>query len=235
VFGPGGWSHSLRALELPGKDGKLIGAMICRLEGDGWHHEDVSDLSDVEAIKGAASGALKRCAVHLGIGRYLYELGDTWAEIHQNGNNWQPGRDGKYPSFRWDPPGPQDLPEWMVPQEAMNPKKGKIVEQGDAPPPPPPPVPPAPPKADIAPYMQKVGAKMVPIPGAMRAAVLSMTELSKVQMKYAAGCVKARGMGIPESDLPTWDKEWTLPQAQEALCVLIAIQTMKESANAPAR
>lgn len=46
---------------------------------------DVANLTDFEAIKGGASGAMKRAAVQFGIGRYLYGIGDTWAETDDYG------------------------------------------------------------------------------------------------------------------------------------------------------
>jgi hypothetical protein len=47
------------------------------------------DVGEGDTLKGAFSDALKRAAVHLGIGRYLYRLGEMWADLPE-------GRD--YPS-----------------------------------------------------------------------------------------------------------------------------------------
>ena len=47
------------------------------------------DVGEGDTLKGAFSDALKRAAVHLGVGRYLYRLGEMWAELPE-------GRD--YPS-----------------------------------------------------------------------------------------------------------------------------------------
>lgn len=63
----------------------------CRLSiriGEEWlTKEGVSQDSDVQPLKGGASGALKRAAVKFGIGRYLYNLPDIWVpvvkEFHQ--------------------------------------------------------------------------------------------------------------------------------------------------------
>lgn len=49
--------------------------------------------SDVEAEKGAISDALKRAAVHWGIGRYLYELGSTWVDIDPAGKSFRIKKD----------------------------------------------------------------------------------------------------------------------------------------------
>jgi hypothetical protein len=47
------------------------------------------DVGEGDTLKGAFSDALKRAAVHLGIGRYLYRLGELWVDLPE-------GRD--YPS-----------------------------------------------------------------------------------------------------------------------------------------
>jgi hypothetical protein len=39
------------------------------------------DVGEGDTLKGAFSDALKRAAVHLGIGRYLYRLGEMWADL----------------------------------------------------------------------------------------------------------------------------------------------------------
>lgn len=58
-----------------GKLGCRIGVFI-----DGmwvWKSDGAGD-TDVEAEKGAFSGALKRAAVSWGVGRYLYDIGNVW-------------------------------------------------------------------------------------------------------------------------------------------------------------
>ena len=56
---------------------------------------DVGVETDVEKEKGQASDAFKRAAVHYGIGRDLYGLGDYWADCN----------DGGYVDKNWTPPG----------------------------------------------------------------------------------------------------------------------------------
>lgn len=144
VFGVGGWSHELRPVEMSkqAKSGvSITSGMICRIIAANSVHEDVSDLTDIEDLKGGASGALKRAAVHLGIGRYLYDLGDTYAEIYDKGSRWHRGDDAKgIPSFKWDPPGTEwfkKFAPWMIPTvgPALNPQILKSEEQEDATPP----------------------------------------------------------------------------------------------------
>ena len=58
------------------------GKMACKigiLINDNWiFKSDGSGDTDIEAEKGAFSGALKRSAVLWGVGRYLYDLGNVW-------------------------------------------------------------------------------------------------------------------------------------------------------------
>lgn len=54
-----------------------------RLDGEWITKADGAGDSDVEAEKGAISDALKRAAVKFGIGRYLYDLGNTWVELDE--------------------------------------------------------------------------------------------------------------------------------------------------------
>lgn len=96
VFGPGGWSFQLR---------EVSGGFIGRLEvtwpsGRVTVREDVGASSDIEPLKGGASDALKRAAVSLGIGRYLYYLPTVWVPL----------KDGKYLSST------PSLPSWALPK-----------------------------------------------------------------------------------------------------------------------
>lgn len=138
VIGPDNWRHSVR------KEGN---AWICRLmirdkDDFTWElwHEDASDESDIEGIKGGASGAFKRAAVHLGIGRYLYKLPDEWAPLEG----------GKYLPRDFIP----TLPAWALPggeynEQLISPAGAEVSPTGpsgppSAPAPPPPAEPPAP-------------------------------------------------------------------------------------------
>jgi len=96
VFGPGGWSFMLQS---------IAGGFIGRLDvtwpsGRTTTCEDVGASSDIEPLKGGASDALKRAAVSLGIGRYLYYLPTVWVPL----------RDGKYLSET------PSLPAWALPK-----------------------------------------------------------------------------------------------------------------------
>lgn len=74
VVGPHNWQFDFDVLSADGKmvRGKLtvLGATKC----------DAGEASqEDEPLKSAVSDALKRCAVHFGIGRYLYYLPRVWA------------------------------------------------------------------------------------------------------------------------------------------------------------
>lgn len=58
---------------------------------------------DIDPFKSAASGAMKRAVVNLGIGRYLYDLPETWAIIDPKGK--YDGKTKNGTRFRWNPPG----------------------------------------------------------------------------------------------------------------------------------
>jgi len=62
---------------------------------------------DIDPFKSAASGAMKRAVVNLGIGRYLYDLPEGWAVIDASGK--YDGKTKQGNRFRWNPP---ILPEW---------------------------------------------------------------------------------------------------------------------------
>lgn len=62
---------------------------------------------DIDPFKSAASGAMKRAVVNLGIGRYLYSIDETWAIIDPNGK--YDGKTKNGTRFRWNPPS---LPAW---------------------------------------------------------------------------------------------------------------------------
>lgn len=81
---------------------------------------DGAENTDVEAVKGGLSGSMKRAAVQWGIGRYLYDLEEGWAQIHEKGRFQGSTKDRE--RFRWDPP---TLPAWALP-----PTRGK--EASDA-------------------------------------------------------------------------------------------------------
>jgi hypothetical protein len=105
VVGVGNWYPEFRPVDAGGEHG-----MICRLTivintGDdlGWRaltREDGASNTKIEPIKGGISDSMKRAAVQFGIGRYLYNLKESWVVL------------GDY--NRFDPP---NLPIWALPKD----------------------------------------------------------------------------------------------------------------------
>lgn len=96
-IGPHRWMDSYREIQ---------GGFFCTLSiytRNGWiQKEDASDKSDIEAIKGGVSGALKRAAVKWGIGRDLYSREPEYGEISmekKKGFDWAKTSNGKH--FYW--------------------------------------------------------------------------------------------------------------------------------------
>lgn len=83
VFGPMGWQVKHEALVLP-TPGVLtsIGCYHSSFPGNGWiWKSDGAPQTDIEEVKGGLSAAFKRAAVQWGIGRWLYDLDEVYAEI----------------------------------------------------------------------------------------------------------------------------------------------------------
>lgn len=84
VLGPAGWATEYRELRL-GDAVAVECALSIRFPGTpGWvTRRDVCEPSNIEGVKGAYSGALKRAAVQFGVGRYLYWLDSPWVDLDQ--------------------------------------------------------------------------------------------------------------------------------------------------------
>jgi hypothetical protein len=107
VAGPANWRNEYR--EAP------AGGVLCGISirvGEEWVTKwDGAENTDIEGVKGGLSGAMKRAAVHWGIGRYLYHLDEGFANVHPNGANYAKIKGGG--SYKWDPP---QLPDWALPK-----------------------------------------------------------------------------------------------------------------------
>lgn len=116
VVGPENWANQFA----PGPAGGVIcGISIYDLATGRWIIKwDGADNTEIEPIKGGISNSMKRAAVQWGIGRYLYDLGVSFAKVTQNGKYLQKGKPGQHESFRWDPP---ILPAWALPARKSNP------------------------------------------------------------------------------------------------------------------
>lgn len=120
VCGPENWKneqmtvHELRT----GPIAIQVGISI-RINGEWITKWDVSEPTKVEPAKGGFSGAMKRAGAQWGIGRYLYLLDETFAEVSEDSKS--PGKGwifAKLPdnkgSYYWKPP---KLPSWALPKE----------------------------------------------------------------------------------------------------------------------
>lgn len=107
VVGPENWRNTFA----PGPTGGVMCGISIKI-GDEWVTKwDGAENTDVEAVKGGLSGAMKRAAVQWGIGRYLYRLDESFAQISDAGRFRGKTKDGT--TFRWDPPA---LPQWALPE-----------------------------------------------------------------------------------------------------------------------
>lgn len=77
VVGPARWGNDFRANPL---GGLLCGIWVDTGTDKVWKW-DGADATQVEAVKGGISDAMKRAAVHWGIGRYLYKLDTPWVQV----------------------------------------------------------------------------------------------------------------------------------------------------------
>lgn len=98
VCGPSNWKDRYRT----GPSGGVMCELSIRC-GDEWiAKEDGAENTDIEAVKGGISDALRRAGVKWGIGRYLYHLDNQWVECEAYGN-----------SIRLK--GRPTLPHWALP------------------------------------------------------------------------------------------------------------------------
>lgn len=121
VVGIDGWKNEFK--EATSGKGYLCGLSI--RFGDNWITKwDGSEYTQVEALKGALSGAMKRTAVQFGIGRYLYSLDTEFATCNPVESRFKANgefisiplnksnKGGPRMNAEWFPPV---LPDWALP------------------------------------------------------------------------------------------------------------------------
>lgn len=101
------WSSRMEPITLNGEQG-----IRCTLTVNGISREDVGVPSNTEPLKGAFSDALKRAAVHFGIGRELYDLPHIAVQVEVKAN----GKVGR----------PLALPEWRNGRWTIDSKLGWV-------------------------------------------------------------------------------------------------------------
>jgi hypothetical protein len=135
VVGPANWKNEYAK----GPEGGVLCGLSIKVDGEWVTKWDGAENSDIEPIKGGLSDSMKRAAVQWSIGRYLYELGETWAEIVEKGvpgahyANCKVKVDGKddWATFYWLPPRgvlpgqepPRNQPKTEAPQASPAHKK----------------------------------------------------------------------------------------------------------------
>ncbi len=110
VCGKAGWKNEFK--EAPDK-GVMCGISI-KINGEWITKWDAAENTQVEAVKGGMSGAMKRAAVQWGIGRYLYDLTEGFAQCSaEKVPGWNRAKLKDNSVFWWLPP---TLPTWALPQ-----------------------------------------------------------------------------------------------------------------------
>lgn len=111
VFGIGGWKDTYEKWG----ENSVTCTIHVKIDGEWISKQDGADNTQVEATKGGFSDALKRAAVKLGIGRYLYNLPETWVDITDTkrtpNDNYINDRQNNIKGY-WTPP---ELPDWALP------------------------------------------------------------------------------------------------------------------------
>lgn len=115
ICGPENWQNEF-------KEGPQ-GGVLCGLSifvNEKWVTKwNGADNTNIEAVKGGLSDATKRAGVEWGIGRYLYNLEEGWADFDTNGLHSTKIKDGgKDTWFKWNSP---PLPEWALPENSKPP------------------------------------------------------------------------------------------------------------------
>ncbi|MCP4566849.1 MAG: hypothetical protein GY841_04620 [FCB group bacterium] len=115
VFSPMGWQTSYRT----GPDGGVICDLSVYDDKSGqWvHKEDGAENTNIEAVKGGISGALKRAGSAWGIGRLLYKLESNYVPLKDRGKFWHKTKKNEFKY--WDAPS---LPDWAITGNGEKPK-----------------------------------------------------------------------------------------------------------------
>jgi hypothetical protein len=101
VCGKAGWRNEYR--DIPNNGGVECGISI-KVEGEWITKWDAAENTQVEAVKGGRSGAMKRAAVQWGIGRYLYNLEEGFAVVSATRARFQYAKSKEAGVFYWKAP-----------------------------------------------------------------------------------------------------------------------------------
>ena len=120
VCGPEHWkTEEPRVITVNGKSAFACGLSI-RIENEWITKWDVAEPTNIEPAKGGWSGATKRAGSAWGLGRYLYHLDETFAEVAEKAGPSGRWHYAKLPEkngggvYHWKTP---NLPGWALPAE----------------------------------------------------------------------------------------------------------------------
>ena len=120
VCGPDNWrNEEPRILEINGKATAFAGGISIRCNGEWVTKWDVAEPTQIEPAKGGFSGAMKRAGAQWGVGRYLYHLDETRADVSDQeqkpkGSGWNYAKLKDGGKYWWRTP---ELPAWALPKE----------------------------------------------------------------------------------------------------------------------
>ena len=115
VCGKAGWRNEYR--DIPNNGGVECGISI-KVDAEWITKWDAAENTQVEAVKGGRSGAMKRAAVQWGIGRYLYNLDEGFAIVSaERAPGFHYAKSKEVGVFYWKPPA---LPAWALPAGSVN-------------------------------------------------------------------------------------------------------------------
>jgi hypothetical protein len=117
VFGVGGWKNEYKEW----RDKGVLCGISVKIDGEWVTKWDGAEETNIEAVKGGFSGSMKRAAVQWGIGRYLYNLDETWVDVKERGENYINDRKANIKGY-WDTP---ILPSWALPKLTVE----EVLEQ----------------------------------------------------------------------------------------------------------
>jgi hypothetical protein len=106
VCGPENWKNDYST----GPNGGLLCHLSIKVNKEWITKVDGAENTQVEAIKGGLSAAMKRAGAQWGIGRYLYNLETNFATFSPNGK-YKAKISNQY--HKWDAP---KLPTWALPE-----------------------------------------------------------------------------------------------------------------------
>ena len=118
VFGIANWRNEFN----PGPDGGVACTIYVRINGEWIGKTDgAENTPGMEPVKGGFSGSMKRAAVHIGIGRYLYQLDESFATFNESKGTlkvWvkQDRNDKSGKNFKVMIP---KLPTWALPENVV--------------------------------------------------------------------------------------------------------------------